>query len=97
MLAEVISRIFKINFSRANDTKGNETFTALDAIAEACQKIENFQDALQFSGLSRLRTQSQNIAYAVDYMLKNTVTIQKERSKIRSDLVKAIIKLVSNS
>ena len=70
MLAEVISRIFEINFSRANDTKGNETFTALDAIAEACQKIENFQDALQFSGLSRLRTQNQNIAYLVDNMLK---------------------------
>ena len=70
MLAEVISRTFKINFSRANDTKGNETFTALDDIAEACQKIENFQDALQFSNLSKLRTQNQNIAYLVDNMLK---------------------------
>ena len=70
MLAEVISRTFKINFSCANDVKGKVTFTALDAIAKACREIENFQDALQFSNLSKLRTQNQNIAYLVDNMLK---------------------------
>jgi len=71
LLAEVISRNFKISFSRAIDTKGKVTFTALDAVAEACQKIENFQDGLQFPSLSKLRSQNRFIAELVDNTLKN--------------------------
>jgi len=71
LLAEVISRDFKISFSRSNDTKGKVAFTALDAIAKACQKIENFQDGLQFPSLSKLRSQNRFIAELVDNTLKN--------------------------
>lgn len=71
MLAEIISKTFKISFSRANDTKGPVSFTALDAIAEASQKIENFRDGLQFPSLSKLRSQNQFIAYLVDNKLQN--------------------------
>ena len=69
-LAEVLTKKFKISFSRNDVTSTSDNFSALDAIAEACTKIENFSDSMQFSSLSRLRAKNKFITQIVDKSLK---------------------------
>lgn len=80
-LAEVIVHRFGIGFSRGNDTKSDNKFTALDALAKASAKLDNFNEPLQFSTLSRLRTNNKFIAQLVDKHIKKGIGHTKRHRK----------------
>ena len=72
-LAEVIVHKFGIGYSRNSDTKSDDEFTALDALATASAQLDNFSEPLQFSTLSRLRTNNKIIAQLVDKHIKKLI------------------------
>ena len=80
-LAEVIVHKFGIGFSRNNDTKSDDEFTALDALATASTQLDNFNEPLQFSTLSRLRTNNKFIAQIVDKHIKKSIGYTKRNRK----------------
>lgn len=73
LLAEVITHRFQINFSRNDATSPKDNCTALDVIADACKKIPNLKEKLQFSSLSRLRSNNKFIAQLVDKNVKKSI------------------------
>ena len=73
LLAEVITHRFQINFSRNDATSPEDNYTALDVISEACRKIPNLNEKLQFSSLSRLRSNNKFIAQLVDKNVKKSI------------------------
>ena len=80
-LAEVIVHKFGIGYSRNNDTKSDDEFTALDALATASVQVDNFNEPLQFSTLSRLRTNNKFIAQIVDKSIKKSIGYTKRNRK----------------
>ena len=80
-LAEVIVHKFGIGYSRNNDTKSDNEFTALDALATASAQLDNFNEPLQFSTLSRLRTNNKFIARLVDKHIKKGIGYTKRHRK----------------
>ena len=80
-LAEVIVHKFGIGYSRNNDTKSGYEFTALDALATASAQLNNFNEPLQFSTLSRLRTNNKFIAQLVDKHIKKGIGYTKRHRK----------------
>ena len=80
-LAEVIVHKFGIGYSRNNDTKSDNEFTALDALATASAQLDNFNEPLQFSTLSRLRTNNKFIAQLVDKHIKKSIGYTKRHRK----------------
>lgn len=80
-LAEVIVYKFGIGFSRNNYTKSDYDFTALDALAEASKKLGSFNEPLQFSTLSRLRSNNKIIAQLVDKNIKKNIGYTKRNRK----------------
>ena len=80
-LAEVIVHKFGIGYSRNNDTKSDYEFTALDALATASAQLDNFNEPLQFSTLSRLRTNNKFIAQIVDKNIKKSIGYTKRNRK----------------
>jgi hypothetical protein len=80
-LAEVIVHKFGLGFSRSDGGRSNHEFTALDALAEASRKLKNFNEPLQFSTLSRLRTNNKFIAQLVDKNIKNRIGHTKRNRK----------------
>jgi hypothetical protein len=73
LLAESIAHRFQINFSRNDATSPEDNYTALDVISDACRKIPNLKEKLQFSSLSRLRSNNQFIAQLVDKAFKKRI------------------------
>jgi hypothetical protein len=73
LLAEVITHRFQINFSRNDATSPEDNYTALDVISDACKKIPNLKEKLQFSSLSRLRSNNQFIRQLVDNNVKKSI------------------------
>jgi len=73
LLAEVITHRFQINFSRNDATSLKDNYTALDVISDACSKIPNLKEKLQFSSLSRLRSNNKFIAQLVDKNVKKSI------------------------
>ena len=80
-LAEVIVHKFGIGFSRNNDIKSDYDFTALDALAEASKKLVSFNEPLQFSTLSRLRSNNKIIAQLFDKNIKKNIGYTKRNRK----------------
>ena len=80
-LAEVIAHKFGLGFSRSDGGRSDPEFTALDALAEASMKLKNFNEPLQFSTLSRLRSNNKIIAQLVDKNIKKILGTQKEIAK----------------
>ena len=80
-LAEVIVHKFGIGYSRNSDTKSDDEFTALDALATASAQLDNFNEPLQFSTLSRLRTNNKIIAQLVDKNIKKSIGYTKRNRK----------------
>ena len=73
LLAEVITHRFQINFSRNDATSPADNYTALDVISDACRKIPNLKEKLQFSSLSRLRSNNKFIRQLVDKNVKKSI------------------------
>ena len=73
LLAEVITHRFQINFSRNDATSPEDNYTALDVISDACREIPNLKEKLQFSSLSRLRSNNQFIRQLVDKNVKKSI------------------------
>lgn len=69
-LAKVISERFEIQYSRNETSNPEKNYSALDAISDAFQKIEGCVEKLQFSSLSRLRSNNPEITQVVDIMWK---------------------------
>ena len=80
-LAEVIAHKFGLGFSRSDGGRSNHEFTALDAHADASAKLDNFNEPLQFSTLSRLRTNNKFIAQLVDKHIKKGIGYTKRHRK----------------
>ena len=80
-LAEVIVHRFGIGFSRSDGGRSDHEFTALDALAKASAKLDNFNEPLQFSTLSRLRTNNKFIAQIVDKHTKKSIGYTKRHRK----------------
>ena len=80
-LAEVIVHKFGIGYSRNSDTKSDDEFTALDALATASAQLDNFSEPLQFSTLSRLRTNNKIIAQLFDKHIKKSIGYTKRNRK----------------
>ena len=81
LLGEIITHRFQINFSRNDATSPEDNYTALDVISDACRKIPNLKEKLQFSSLSRLRSNNQFIAQLVDrHVNKSTGHTRRSRS-----------------
>lgn len=80
-LAEVISHKFGLEFSRNDETSKHQNFTALDAISEASIRVANFKDAIQFSTLSRLRSNNKIIAQIVEKTYLNSTGHKKRHRK----------------
>lgn len=80
-LAEVIVHKFSLGFSRSDGGRSDPEFTALDALAKASMKLKNFNEPLQFSTLSRLRTNNKFIAQLVDKHIKKGIGYTKRHRK----------------
>jgi hypothetical protein len=80
-LAEVIAHKFGLGFSRSDGGRSNHEFTALDALADASAKLDNFNEPLQFSTLSRLRTNNKFIVQLVDKHIKKGIGYTKRHRK----------------
>lgn len=80
-LAEVIAHKFGLGFSRSDGGRSNHEFTALDALADASAKLDNCNEPLQFSTLSRLRTNNKFIVQLVDKNIKKGIGYTKRHRK----------------
>ena len=80
-LAEVIAHKFGLGFSRSDGGRSNHEFTALEALADASAKLDNFNEPLQFSTLSRLRNNNKFIVQLVDKHIKKGIGYAKRHRK----------------